>query len=40
MTRFNLYQKKNEIELDYTGDFELNGSIVIGPVERKADIRF
>ena len=25
---------------DYTGDFELNGLLVIGPVEHKTNIRF
>ena len=40
VTRLNLHEIKSEILLVYTGDFELNGSMVIGPVERKTNIRF
>ena len=29
----NLHEIKNEILEDYTGDFELNGKMIIGPVE-------
>ena len=36
----NLHQIKNEILLVYTGDFELNGSMLIGPVGHKTNIRF
>ena len=31
---------KNEILQDYTGDFDLNGLMIIGPVEQKTNIRF
>ena len=31
---------KNEILQDYTGDFELNGKMIIGPIEHKTNIRF
>ena len=31
----NLHEIKNEILQDYTGDFELNGLMIIGPVEHK-----
>ena len=31
---------KSETLLGYTSDVELNGSMVIGPVERKTNIRF
>ena len=36
----NLHEIKNEILQDYTGDFELNVKMVIGPIEHKANIRF
>ena len=36
----NLYEIKNEILKDYTGDFELIGKMIIGPVEHKTNIRF
>ena len=36
----NLHEFKSEFLLDYTGDFELNGSMVTGPVEHKTNIRF
>ena len=36
----NLHEIKNEISPDYTGDFELNGLMVIGPIEHKTNIRF
>ena len=36
----NLYEIKNEILEDYTGDFELIGKMIIGPVEHKTNIRF
>ena len=35
-----LHESKNEISLDYTGDFDLNGLVVIGPIEHKTSIRF
>ena len=36
----NLHEIKNEILEDYTGDFELIGSMLVGEVERKTNIRF
>ena len=36
----NLNETKNEILLDYKGDFELNELMVIGPVVHKTIIRF
>ena len=40
VNKLNLHEIKNEILQDYTGDFELNGLMVIGPVEHKTNIRF
>ena len=36
----NLHEIKNEGLLDYKGDFELSGLMVIGPTEHKTIIRF
>ena len=36
----NLHETKSETLLAFTGEFELNGSMVIGPVEHKTNIRF
>ena len=36
----NLHEIKNEILQDYTSDFELNGLMIIGPIEHKTNIRF
>ena len=36
----NLHEIKNENYQDYTGDFELNGSMIIGPIEHKTKIRY
>ena len=36
----NLYEIKNETLQDYTGDFELNVLMLIGPIEHKTNIRF
>ena len=36
----NLHEIKDEILQDYTGDFELIGKMIIGPVEHKTNIRF
>ena len=36
----NLHENKNEILQDYTGDFGLNGLMIIGPIEHKTNIRF
>ena len=35
-----LHQINNEILKDYTSDFELNGLMVFGPIERETNIRF
>ena len=40
VNNLNLHEIKNEILQDYTGDFELNGKMIIGPVEFKTNIRF
>ena len=36
----NLHEIKNEILQGYTGDFELNVLMIIGPIEHKTNIRF
>ena len=36
----NLQEIPNEILQDYTGDFELIGKMIIGPIEHKTNIRF
>ena len=36
----NLLENKNQILQDYTGDFELNGIVIIGFSEHKTNIRF
>ena len=36
----NLHEIKNDIIQDYTGDFELNGLMNIGPIAHKTNIRF
>ena len=36
----NLHEIKNENLQGYTGDFELNGLMIIGPIEHKTNIRF
>ena len=36
----NLHEIKNEILEDYTGDFELIGSMLVGEVEQKTNFRF
>ena len=36
----NLHEIKNEILQGYTGDFELFGLMIIGPIEHKTNIRF
>ena len=40
VTGLNLHEIKNESLLEYKGGFELNGSMVIGPIEHKTNIRF
>ena len=40
VNNLNLHEIKDEILQDYTGDFELNGKMIIGPVEHKTNIRF
>ena len=36
----NLHEIENDIFEDYTGDFELIGSMLVGEIERKTNIRF
>ena len=36
----NLHEIKNEILEDFTGDFDLIGSMLVGEVEQKTNIRF
>ena len=40
MTGLNIHEFKPETLLEYTGDFELNGSMIIGTFEHKTKIRF
>ena len=40
VNNLNLCEIENEILEDYTGDFELVGKMIIGPVEHKTNIRF
>ena len=40
VNNLNLHETKNEILLGHTGDFELNGKMIIGPIEHKTNIRF
>ena len=40
VNNLNLHDIKNEILQDYTGDFELNGLMIIGHIEHKTNIRF
>ena len=40
VNNLNLHEIKNEILQDYTGDFELNGKMIIGHIEHKTNIRF
>ena len=40
VNNLHLHEIKNETLQDYTGDFELNGKMIIGPVEHKTNIRF
>ena len=40
VNNLNLYEIKIQILQDYTGDSELNGKMVIGPIEHKTNIRF
>ena len=40
VNNLNLHEIKNETLKDYTGDFELIGKMIIGPVEQKTNIRF
>ena len=35
-----MHEIENEILLDYTGDFKLNGLMIIGPIVHKTNIRF
>ena len=36
----NLHEIRNETSEDYTGDFELTGSMIVGAIEHKTNIRF
>ena len=40
VTGLNLHETEKENLLDYTGGFELNGSMLIGAVEHKTNISF
>ena len=40
VNNLNLHEIKDEILQDYTGDFELNGEMIIGPTKHKTNIRF
>ena len=40
VNNLNLFEIKNEILQNYIGDFELNGKLIIGPIELKTNIRF
>ena len=40
VNKLNLHKIKNEILVEYTGVFELNGLMLVGPVEHKTNIRF
>ena len=40
INNLNLHEIKDEILHDYSGDFELNGKMIVGPVEHKTNIRF
>ena len=40
INNLNLHEIKNEILQGYTGDFELNGLLIIGTIEHKTNIRF
>ena len=40
VNNLNLHEFKNGISQDHTGDFELNGLMITGPVEHITNIRF
>ena len=40
VNNLNLHEIKDEILQDYTGDFELNGEMIIGATKHKTNIRF
>ena len=40
VNNLNWHEIKNEISQDYTGDFELNGLMIVGPTEHKTNIKF
>ena len=40
VNNLNLHEIKNGILQGYTGDFELNGKMIIGPIKHKTNIRF
>ena len=40
MSGLKIHEIKSENFQDYTGDFELNGSMIVGHIEHKTNIRF
>ena len=40
VNNLNLHEIKNEVLQGYTGDFELNGLMITGPIELKTNMRF
>ena len=40
VNNLNLHEIKNEFLQGYTSDFELNGKMIVGPIEHKTNIRF
>ena len=40
VNKLNLHEIKDELLQDYTGDFELNGLMIVGAIEHKTNIRF
>ena len=39
VNNLNLHETKNKSLQDYTGDFELNGKMIIGPIEHKTNVK-
>ena len=40
VNNLNLHEIKNQILQDYTGDFDLNGKMIIGPIEQETNVRY
>ena len=40
VNNLNLHEIKNEVLQGYTGDFELSGLMIVGPIEHKTSFRF